>query len=369
MDSTDDLRNRILAAIQSLIVPQADDPGKNCRSRHKPAVDLELKRNQSWIRTHYHRYADYFASGHEIQPANISPVLMEVRETWQADLFRLARLTWSLPYTRGYGRRLRFLVMDDSNNKLIGVLGLQSPPLDFPARDRLFAYPEDRKVELVNQTMDIYTLGAVPPYGQLLGGKLIALTAASNKVRQAYLRKYGRRKTEMMGRELPANLVALTTTSAFGRSSIYNRLKYNSELVAQPIGFTEGYGSFHLIPIYPLLRDYLKQQGVPVRGGFGAGPRIVWQTCTRAFDRLGLPRELLKHGVEREVFLLPMIRNLKDFMEGHASCPMHFDRPFSSLAQWWHERWLMPRAERVDGWHSWDRRDIERLLMIEKTQQ
>src|SRR5262249_37203992 len=154
-------------------------------------------------------------------------------EQWHSDLFRLARLTWSLPFSRGYGRRLRFLVLDEANEKLIGVIGLQSPPLDFAARDRRFKYPNGKKIEFVNQTMDIYTLGAVPPYNRLLGGKLIALAAASNEVQESYKRKYNGRVTEMENNILPSHLVALTTTSAFGKSSIYNRLKYKDRLIAQ----------------------------------------------------------------------------------------------------------------------------------------
>ena len=38
-------------------------------------------------------------------PDAISPRLIQVVNTEQSDLFRLARYTWSLPYSRGYGRR------------------------------------------------------------------------------------------------------------------------------------------------------------------------------------------------------------------------------------------------------------------------
>ena len=59
----------------------------------------------------------------------------------------------------------------------MGILGLQSPPLDFSARDQQVKYPAGRKIEMVNQTMDIFTLGAIPPYNRLLGGKLVIYAA------------------------------------------------------------------------------------------------------------------------------------------------------------------------------------------------
>jgi len=336
------------------------------RKLHEPARQAELEKRQKWLTKNLSRYLDFFADGKEIKPERVKPALIEVTEKWQHELFRIARLTWSLPYSKGFGRRLRFLIFDKSNGKLIGILALQSPPLNFPARDRLFKYPQNRKVELVNQTMDIHTLGAVPPYNRLLGGKLVAMAAVSNEVREAYQRKYQGRATEIEGRVLPSHLVALTTTSAFGRSSLYNRLYYKGESLAISLGYTEGYGSFHLAPLYELFKKYLEAHGVSTRGGFGTGPRIKWQSIVRALKRLGLPAELLKHGVQREAFLFPLIRNLKDYMEGRAHEPEYFDRPFSDLAAYWRERWLLGRAERVDGWQKWKREEIAALLSVVK---
>jgi len=323
------------------------------RELHDPARQIELKRRQEWLRKNLPRYLSFFADGKEIEPEQIKPSLVEVNKKRQHELFRVARLTWSLPYSKGFGRRLRFLVMDEHNGKLIGILALQSPPLSFPARDSLFDYPKGRKVEFVNQTMDIHTLGALPPYSHLLGGKLVAMAAVSNEVREAYRRKYQGRVTEMEGRVLPAHLVALTTTSAFGRSSLYNR-----------IGYTEGYGSFHLMHLYPMFREYLEEQGISTRGGFGTGPRRKWQTMVRALERLGFSAGLLKHGVKREAFLFPLVRNLKDYMEGRADEPVYFDRPFAKLTRYWRERWLLGRAERVDGWREWRSEEIEKMLIL-----
>jgi len=338
------------------------------RRLHEPARQMELALRQDWLRRYLPDYLPFFADGHEVLPEQIQPTLVEVTSESQHNLFRIARLLWSIPFSKGYGRRLRFLVMDETNGKLIGLLALQSPPLSFPARDRLFQYPPGRKTELVNQTMDIQTLGAVPPYGRLLGGKLIALAAVSNEVRATYRRKYSGRKTEMEGRILPAHLVALTTTSAFGRSSLYNRLLYNGTIIAESLGYTDGYGSFHLMELYPLFREFLESQGISTRGGFGTGPRRKWQTMVRALERLGLSRDLLCHGVKREAFLFPLVDNLKDYMEGRVDEPVYRDLPFVDLAIYWRERWLLPRAERVDGWQEWQREKIAEMLIISQSQ-
>lgn len=334
------------------------------RRLHVPARRAELGRRQDWLRRNLSRYLSFFADGNEVDPEKMEPTLIEADKKWHHELFRVARLTWSLPYSKGFGRRLTFLVLDKFNDKLIGILRLQSPPLSFPPRDRLFEYPDGCKTQLVNQTLDIQTLGALPPYNQLLGGKLVALAAASNEIRAAYRRKYAGRETEMEGRVLPAYLVALTTTSAFGRSSLYNRLNYHDQVIAESLGYTEGYGSFHLLRIYPLFREFLEERGISTRGGYGTGPRRKWQTMVRALGQLGFSSELLKHGIRREAFLFPLVHNLEAYMSGRADSPEFRDLRFEELAAYWRGRWLLPRVERVDGWREWKKREIEDMLII-----
>lgn len=376
--NTEQLRQAVVASLQHvrfeqneaghLVTSSAGVASRKdeIRELHSVARQLEVDSRQAWIRRKLPRYLPFFAHGSEIIPECIAPILVEVTDDWQHELFRMARLTWSLPFSKGYGRRLRFLIMDEHNGKLIGILALQSPPLSFPARDRLYKYPAERKTELVNLTMDIQTLGAVPPYARLLGGKLVAMAAVSNEVRDAYRRKYQGRKTEMDERVLPADLVALTTTSAFGRSSLYNRLTYKGEWVAQSIGYTEGYGSFHLAHLYDQFREFLEAQEISTRGGFGAGPRIKWQTMVRALERLGLSSDVLKHGVKREAFLFPLISNLSDYMEGRSTESAYFDRPFAALAEHWRTRWLLDRAERVDGWRQWQPEELVSTLILSR---
>lgn len=354
----------VVAEDGTLCSPMLDKEG--LRQIHRPAYQLEIATRQDWLCRNLSKYLPFFANGHEVVPERIEPTLVEVTTEQQHNLFRVARLLWSIPFSKGYGRRLRFLIVDRANDKLIGLLALQSPPLSFPARDRLFRYPPGRKTEMVNQTMDIQTLGAVPPYNRLLGGKLVALVAASNEIRQVYWHKYSGRATEMEQRVLPPHLVALTTTSAFGRSSLYNRLSYNGTIIAESLGYTEGYGTFHLIELYSLFREFLESQGISTRGGFGTGPRRKWQTMVRALDRLGLSSDLLRHGVKREVFLFRLVNNLEAYMEGRDAEPVYRHLPFSELVAWWRERWLLPRAERVDGWREWRKEEIKSLLLMEQ---
>jgi hypothetical protein len=68
---------------------------------------------------------------------------------------------------------------------------------------------------------DAQRVGALPPYNQLLGGKMTSITLVSDEIRDKYAEKYVGKKTLIKGRELPADLLFITTTSAFGKGTIY----------------------------------------------------------------------------------------------------------------------------------------------------
>jgi hypothetical protein len=331
-----------------------------------------LERDRAWIASHAHRLLVWFASGADVIPARISPRLVPVETNEQQDLFRLARYTWSLPYSKGYGRRLKFLIIDDSNGKLMGVLGLQSPPLDLSPRDQKFAFAPGRKVELVNQTMDIYVQGAVPPYNVLLGGKLVVMAVAAREVRQAYRHRYEGKLTQMEGKQLPPHLVAVTTTSAFGRSSLYNRVVFEKDgqrhKVAESLGFMRGFGVFQFSEAtYQLLKEFIRQE-LPSRkvAGFATGPRVKWQVITLALHRLGVPTSTMRHGIQREAYLVRLVDNLEAYFSGEEHVPKYLEWDFSELAAFWKRHYLLgPRRQRPQHWRQWDRGQILKLVLPE----
>src|SRR5262249_30013567 len=49
------------------------------------------------------------------------------RDIWESDLFRLASLTWAVPISNGFGRRLCYLVWEEHNDKLIGLIAIGDP--------------------------------------------------------------------------------------------------------------------------------------------------------------------------------------------------------------------------------------------------
>ena len=218
-----------------------------------------------------------FAEGHEVVPEAVDPVLsLVLSNTEDADLFRLATLLWSVPVSRGYGRRLRFLVRDRANGKLLGLFALTDPVFNLQARDAWVGWnADDRRQRLVN-VMDAHILGAVPPYSSLLGGKVTAALMTSQEVCDAFAAKYSHRSGIISGQYKHAQLVLLTVTSALGRSSLYNRLKLPGTMEFQRIGQTTGWGHFHIPqPLFLLMRELLRREGHAYASGhrFGQGTK------------------------------------------------------------------------------------------------
>ncbi|PPU47130.1 hypothetical protein XarbCFBP7697_16125 [Xanthomonas arboricola] len=303
----------------------------------------------------------YFPEPSCIQPEKISPVLIPVGapRTLEGKLFRLCRASWSMPFSKGYGRRLRFLVFDEHHEAVIGIIGLQSPPADLLCRDRYFGVTKKNKLAVANTTMDAYTVGASPTYAPLLAGKLVAGFIHSSIVRKAYWRAYGGSQAIISGERLPQPLLAVTTASAFGRSSIYNRLKFDGELLARPLGFTRGFGTVHLEELYPHISAYLKERGKFIPAGFGNGPKVRWQNVIRALAELGIQRDCLEHGIAREVFIFEFASNTLEAQQNDA-VPKMRDFNDKAWANHWKQRWCLARVQRNPNWASFS--TYERMI-------
>ena len=283
-----------------------------------------LEQRRPFIETYGSELTEHFASGHQVDPKSIDPLLVQVApDSLESRLFRFACLLWSVPVSQGFGRRLRFLVRDGQNGCLIGLFALGDPVFNLSARDNWIGWThEDRRDRLVH-VMDAYVVGAVPPYSHLIGGKLVAALMGSTEVKLAYERKYLGRQSVIRKRKHHARLVLLTTTSALGRSSIYNRLSVPDGPRFLRIGTTKGFGHFHLYgKVFDSLRDHLKATGHPYASGhrFGMGPNWKLRVARAALENIGIDgNSILKHGVEREVYANPVGRQLEGDPSGQAA--------------------------------------------------
>ena len=107
----------------------------------------------------------------------------------------------------------------------MGLIALTDPVFNLSARDAEIGWNgADRRKRLIHM-MDAHVLGALPPYNQLLCGKLLACLVRSVEIRDLFREKYGTSEGIISCEKKNAQLLAITTSSSLGRSSVYNRLR------------------------------------------------------------------------------------------------------------------------------------------------
>ncbi|MGO4307341.1 Druantia anti-phage system protein DruA [Cupriavidus sp. RAF12] len=347
---------------------QAPGNGKEAiRSLHRAQRQERLSASEQFVAQRGANLMRHFASGMEVDPQKISPVLERVSSgTQHGDLFRLASLSWSVPVSSGFGRRLRYLVWDEHNGKLMGLIAIGDPVFNLAVRDNFIGWDtHDRSARLVN-LMDAYVLGALPPYNTLLGGKLVACLLRSRDLYDDFARAYGGSTGVISGEEKKARLLAITTTSSMGRSSVYNRLKLDGVPYLEPIGYTGGWGHFHIPDrLFGELRDYLRDidHTYADQHAFGQGPNWRLRTTRAALASLGFKDDLLKHGIQREVFLSRLASNATRILQTGKGRPdvagLLSARQIAASAV---DRWMIPRAMRRPEYRTWSAANLIELF-------
>ena len=349
------------------------------RELHTEAVHHKIEERKKGLIKHEPFLLEQFACGEEIVPEKINPKLVKVDSGSKEELlFRYAGLHWSIPISSGYGRRLRFLVVDQHTDKVMGLFGLGDPVFSLRHRDQWIGWNHEDRKERLHHVVDAFVLGAVPPYSFLIGGKLIALLATSNEVRNAFKEKYEGKRSIIRERKNAGEIALITTTSALERSSLYNRLKCaEPNLSAQPdvpmehlekrlvfnhVGHTQGFGEFHFSNgIYGALVAYAKSNATATASheSWGAGFRNRQEVVQKALGKLGLPKSWLNHGIKREIYVAPLAENTRAFLCGNDSELNYYDQPVSELFKWYRERWLLPRSKQDEQYKQWKPQDLE----------
>lgn len=228
------------------------------------------------------------------------------------------------------------------------------------------ALAEFRKAGLSSEVADVSICGAVHPYNQLLGGKLVALLLTSTEVRDAYAKRYGGQASviasQMAGRVIhkPAALRILTTTSLYGvGSSQYNRLVLRAvdhpglehDIKWSAIGksLTGGFGTLHLggetanaLRSMALARHDSRR--VNNRFGEGTSPRL--RQIREGLDALGLKSDaILHHATPRIFYGCELEAGARDALVGLAQ-PHPSSSSAAVIGEAWRARWLNTRVLR-----------------------
>jgi hypothetical protein len=212
--------------------------------------------------------------------------------------------------------------------------------------------------------MDITTCGAVPPYGPLLTGKLVALLMASPQVVADYQARYAEATSHIASRMRGAPVVRPSTLALLGTTSLhhvgssqYNRLRApaaRGELRYDRVGTTKGFGTVHLSRrTYRTLQEMLRAHPDTAAQGYGFGNGVNYKirSIATALGHLGLAA-LQKHENPRIVYLAPVLANWREYLGGveePVSIYNSVQRPEAGTEQlidFWKRRWMRAQLRR-----------------------
>lgn len=231
-----------------------------------------------------------------------------------------------------------------------------------------------------NDVLDISVCGAIAPYTDLLGGKLIAMLLTSPELVEKYTGRYGKGQSIiascMAGRRVSRRprLVALTTTSLYRcEPNQYTRVSIptneiggaaNERVAYKRLGHTRGQGSFHFSSDTIDLIEVLLSQEAELRSvnsifGEGVSPRL--RKVRAGLHACGFPvNDVLTHGSPRVQYGITLVGNLKGvLMEQQKVAKYLYSRGrgrevTEKIGHYWIRRWLLPRltshntADRVE---------------------
>lgn len=265
------------------------------------------------------------------------------------DLWWYGRVTVSsAPLSGEVGRRIHYLVRDRNTGFILGIVGLASD-LTIPIRDKYIGWTHANKWDgkKINYLMNIQHCVATEPYNEYLTGKLCALSAKSVEVQDYFENRYKHK------------IAAMTVTSLYGKSSMYNRLEGFEYL-----GTTKGYSSL-LIPIEiknKMRDDYKATKGKHSETYYNEDGSIRTEYgVVKGYQKLSKYIKVQSIENFRGVYLVPLVSNYKEFLcEKESNMVLTNHEKFDIIISRWKERWFLPRIQRriFDVVHESDSKEI-----------
>jgi hypothetical protein len=290
------------------------------------------------------KYERYFARKVEIEPERIELELELVSDKKGVEIFRNAMSFWSVPISAGYGRRMRFIVWDKVHNKVFGVFGLCDPVIGLKIRDDYIGWNRKQREERLYNVMTAYILGAVPPYNEVYGAKMVALAVGSEEVCRYFEERYKDRKTVIRGRIPIPKLVAVDTMAFFGKSLIYEGLR-EWQFLWQFLDYTKGQMHIHL---WDEIMHLAKDLGVKSfeRYKFGDGPNWGFRVLQDVFRALNMKENFLFTGLKKGYYFRPLIKNWREFLKGESDETIYVNGSFEEYFEFWKAKYLKRRIKK-----------------------
>lgn len=246
----------------------------------------------------------------------------------------------SAEYNQAPGRFIKFLMVDDVTDKVLGICSVASDVICISDRDKFIGWTSDNKLKdrLLKHSAIGTTIVPTQPFGSnFLGGKLTAALVTSGVVRNEW-------EHQTRGESKRCKLVGMTTTSLYGRPSMYNSMKWwtdvgdsKGKIPVKP--YEEGYKNWHDWLKQHMKTEYDKamtqKEGVsgPVTGAKMRVLSMIFKAC-------GIRQTDYTHGYERGVYYSCFYENTKDFLcnkisEDKLVMKPLFKEDTNAIINWW----------------------------------
>jgi len=289
------------------------------------------------------KYEKYFAKKEEVDPNKIELELEPVDNKLSSEIFRCATSLWNVPISSGYGRRMRFILWDKTHNKVFGIFGLGDPVIGLKVRDEYIGWNKQQRHDRLYNIMSAYILGAVSPYNELYGSKMVAMAVGSKEVCKLFEAKYSGKQTIIRNRVPIPKLVAVDTMAFFGKSLIYEGLKE-----WQFLGFTKGMMHIHLNKFWEEIMELAKELNIESvqLNKYGHGPNWKFRVMQDVFKAIGINDDLFSTGITKGYYFRPLASNWKEFLQGETDKVVYVNKSFDGYFELWKEKYLRKRIGR-----------------------
>lgn len=232
-------------------------------------------------------------------------------ETWNT----IRTFISTMKNNNNIGRNLNFIVKDGMTGKYLGVICISSDFLDLTPRDNYIGWSKEIKTQgrMINHTAIGSTIVPFQPLGyNYVGGKLLALLCLTDDVQNTWKKVYG------------DTLVAVTTTSLYGKTKAGGLSQYDNLDHWLPMGFTAGSVSFE--PSRKTRKDiekWLKTNHTLRYFEWYVATNPAGQPYKRdhknrslnfTYSKMNIPKELIRSEHARGIYFSPLYDNSSQFL-------------------------------------------------------
>ena len=228
--------------------------------------------------------------------------------------------------SQNIGRRFEILVKDDNSNKYLGIICLSSDYLNLESRDKVIGWSNNEKInnKKINYLMNISTCVPLQPFGfNFNGGKLLSQLVFSQEIQNIFKIKYGH------------ELLGITTTSLYGKSIQYDRLK---EL--KLVGYTKGNSVYK----YPNNFVHKCQNYLKLKFNIEISNKNKLYIISRTLQKLDLPIDEFMKDNQKGIYFGFIFPDSKNYLCNKTDKIKEYKlKSISEIFDNWINRWAIQR--------------------------